>query len=232
MSSRSSSLASKLRAPFPASRCVRRPLQRAPLPHYIFYRPWRACAPCQSGGLARSISERISSRLMVSMSRIGSMLPSTWTIFGSSKQRTTWTMASTWRMWERNLLPSPSPLDAPRDQARDVHELHDRRRHLLADDICLPARSNRSSGTGYHAHIGVNGAEGIVSGFRARVGDCVEQRALAHVRQAYNSQFHQNELLYVFGIREENYIAKAPGVQAILQEGTARWDFLWIGTPW
>ena len=41
-----------------------------------------------------SMSERISSRSMVSMSRAGSMLPSTWTMSSSSKQRTTWTMAS------------------------------------------------------------------------------------------------------------------------------------------
>ena len=33
--------------------------------------------------------------------------------FSSSKQRTTWTMASVMRMLERNLLPRPSPRDAP-----------------------------------------------------------------------------------------------------------------------
>ena len=48
------------------------------------------------------------------MSRTGSTLPSTCVMFSSSKQRTTCTMASTSRMWERNLLPRPSPLDAPR----------------------------------------------------------------------------------------------------------------------
>ena len=50
---------------------------------------------------------------MVSMSRLGSMLPSTWTMSSFSKQRTTWTMASTSRILERNLLPRPSPLEAP-----------------------------------------------------------------------------------------------------------------------
>ena len=33
--------------------------------------------------------------------------------FSSSKQRTTWTMASVSRMLARNLLPRPSPLLAP-----------------------------------------------------------------------------------------------------------------------
>ena len=39
--------------------------------------------------------------------------PSTWMTFSSSKQRTTWTMAAHSRMLARNLLPRPSPLDAP-----------------------------------------------------------------------------------------------------------------------
>ena len=60
------------------------------------------------------MSAKISSRFTVSASRTGSMLPSTWTTFPSSKQRTTWTTASTSRMWERNLLPRPSPRLAPR----------------------------------------------------------------------------------------------------------------------
>src|SRR5690606_14218392 len=37
----------------------------------------------------------------------------TWITSGCSKQRTTWQMASTSRMWARNLLPRPSPLAAP-----------------------------------------------------------------------------------------------------------------------
>ena len=34
-------------------------------------------------------------------------------MLGSSKQRITWAMASTWRIWLKNLLPKPSPLEAP-----------------------------------------------------------------------------------------------------------------------
>ena len=60
-----------------------------------------------------SISAKISSRLIVSISRRGLTLPSTWVIFSSSKHLTTWTIASTSRMCERNLLPRPSPLLAP-----------------------------------------------------------------------------------------------------------------------
>ena len=47
------------------------------------------------------------------MSSIGFTLPDTWVIFSSSKQRTTWQMASTSRICERNLFPNPSPFEAP-----------------------------------------------------------------------------------------------------------------------
>ena len=60
-----------------------------------------------------SRSARASSMSIVSMSAIGSTLPATWMMSVCSKQRTTWAMASTSRMWARNLLPRPSPLDAP-----------------------------------------------------------------------------------------------------------------------
>ena len=62
--------------------------------------------------LSRSAS--ISSVSMVSASRIGSTLPSTWVTSVSSKQRSTCTMASTSRILARNWLPRPTPLDAPR----------------------------------------------------------------------------------------------------------------------
>ncbi|MCY1305656.1 hypothetical protein D9M70_554750 [compost metagenome] len=58
-------------------------------------------------------SARASSVSMTSMSAIGSTLPATWITLGSSKQRTTFTMASVSRMCERNWLPRPSPLLAP-----------------------------------------------------------------------------------------------------------------------
>ena len=60
-----------------------------------------------------SRSASASSVLTISMSASGSTLPSTWTTLSSSKQRTTCTMASVSRIFARNLLPSPSPLEAP-----------------------------------------------------------------------------------------------------------------------
>ena len=38
-----------------------------------------------------------------------------------------------------------------------------------------------------HAHVGVDGAEGIVGGLRAGVGDGVEQGRFAHIGQPYDS---------------------------------------------
>lgn len=35
-------------------------------------------------------------------------------------------------MWERNLLPSPSPREAPLDESCDVHEFDDGGRHFFA----------------------------------------------------------------------------------------------------
>ena len=48
------------------------------------------------------------------MSEAGSTLPSTWVTSSSRKTRVTWQIAADSRMWERNLLPRPSPSDAPR----------------------------------------------------------------------------------------------------------------------
>ena len=58
-------------------------------------------------------SAKASSVPMVSMSAIGSTLPATCTMLSSSKQRTTFTMASVSRILARNWLPKPSPLLAP-----------------------------------------------------------------------------------------------------------------------
>src|SRR3989338_5933975 len=61
--------------------------------------------------VSRSLSASSVSRM--AMSRSGSDLPSTWMTLSSSKARTTSKIASTSRMWERNLFPSPSPSAAP-----------------------------------------------------------------------------------------------------------------------
>ena len=59
-------------------------------------------------------SARISSVLIVSMSLFGATSPSTCTTLGSRNARITWQIASLSRMLARNLLPSPSPSEAPR----------------------------------------------------------------------------------------------------------------------
>ncbi len=59
-------------------------------------------------------SARISSVWMVEMSEAGLTSPSTWVTSSSRKTRVTWQIAEDSRMWERNLLPRPSPSEAPR----------------------------------------------------------------------------------------------------------------------
>ena len=87
-------------------------------------RPWRARRPCPApwrpsrffsrrfSTVSRSL--RHSSVSTTSLSPRGSTLPSTWMTLSSSKQRSTCSTASTWRMLARNWLPRPSPFDAPR----------------------------------------------------------------------------------------------------------------------
>ncbi len=48
------------------------------------------------------------------MSLAGLTSPSTCVTSSSRKTRVTWQIAADSRMWERNLLPRPSPSDAPR----------------------------------------------------------------------------------------------------------------------
>ena len=62
---------------------------------------------------ALSISASTNSVLITSISSAGSIVPATWMMFSSSKQRTTWPIASVSRMLAKNWLPRPSPLDAP-----------------------------------------------------------------------------------------------------------------------
>ena len=60
-----------------------------------------------------SKSDIASSRFTVSISRIGSISPSTCIILPSSKHLTTSTIASTSLICDKNLLPNPSPFEAP-----------------------------------------------------------------------------------------------------------------------
>ncbi|MCY1535036.1 hypothetical protein D9M68_704240 [compost metagenome] len=71
-------------------------------------------------------------------------------------------------------------------QAGDVHELHDGRHDALGrDDLCelLQARI----GHFHHAHVGLDGAEGVVFGGDAGLGQRVEKGGLAHIGQAHDA---------------------------------------------
>jgi len=87
---------------------------------FIFFisRDWpprRVCLDRPSRAFStNSISLMRSSSLMIVKSRTGSTSPSTWIISASSKQRTTWKMASTARMCDKKELPRPAPVEAPR----------------------------------------------------------------------------------------------------------------------
>ena len=59
-------------------------------------------------------SARIISVWIVEMSDSGFTSPSTWVTSSSRKTRVTWQIAADSRMCERNLLPRPSPSEAPR----------------------------------------------------------------------------------------------------------------------
>ena len=74
-------------------------------------------ASFSSRGIAFSTvwrSARIISVWIVVMSDSGLTSPSTWVTSSSRKTRVTWQIAADSRMWERNLLPRPSPSEAPR----------------------------------------------------------------------------------------------------------------------
>ena len=65
-------------------------------------------------------------------------------------------------------------------QSRDVHKFNDRR-GLLVRFVHLRQLVQPLVGDGHHAHVGVDGAEGIVGAFRARVGNGVEQSRLSNI---------------------------------------------------
>ena len=142
--------------------------------------------------LSRSAS--ISSVSMVSMSASGAILPSTWVMSESSKQRTTCATASTSRMVARNWLPRPSPLEAPRTRPAISTKvsrvgmicagLGDRRQ------LVEPRIGHRDL-----ADIRLDGAERIVRRLRRRrLGQRVEQRRLADIGQSDDAAFESHDV--------------------------------------
>ena len=84
-------------------------------------------------------------------------------------------------MCARNLLPNPSPFDAPATKSCDIHELHGRRQNLLRmhdGGQLLQTRIRHR----HHADIGINGAEGIILRGDLRARQRIEQGGLAHIR--------------------------------------------------
>ena len=71
-------------------------------------------------------------------------------------------------------------------QTGNVHELNDRR-GLFVRLIDLCQLVQPCIWHCYHAHVGVNGAEGVVGAFSTSVGDGVEQGGLANIRQSHDT---------------------------------------------
>ena len=86
----------------------------------------------------------------------------------------------------QELVAQALPLGGPLHQTGDVHKLNDRRGLFLGViDLCQLVQTG--VGDGDHTHIGVDGAEGIIGGLGACVGDGIEQGALAHVGQTHDT---------------------------------------------
>ena len=73
-------------------------------------------------------------------------------------------------------------------QACDVHKLYDGRHDALGVDDFGQVLQTRI-GDFYHAHVGLNGAEGVVFGGDAGFGEGVKQGGFAHVGQAHDTAF-------------------------------------------
>jgi hypothetical protein len=86
-------------------------------------------------------------------------------------------------------------LGCARDQAGDVHELDCRRNDLLRSidlrELCEPQVGHLDD-----ADVGLDGAERIVFRCDARFGQRIEQRGLAHVRQAHDPAAQAHFLVF------------------------------------
>ena len=69
------------------------------------------------------------------------------------------------------------------DEARDVDKFDDGG-SLLLGVVHLGELIEALIGNGHHADVRLDGAEGVVGAFRARVGDRVEESGLADIRQS------------------------------------------------
>ena len=97
-----------------------------------------------------------------------------------SKTRTTWQMASLSRMAARNLLPRPSPSDAPFTMPAMSTKV------TMAGTISLESKISARTlearvGDGHHPDVGLDGGERVVGGQDLVAGQGVEQGGLPHV---------------------------------------------------
>ena len=93
------------------------------------------------------------------MSSFGETLPSTWWTSSSTNARTTWQMASASRMLARNLLPRPSPSEAPRTMpAMSTKETVAGR--IRSDPKISASFASRGSGSGTTPTLGSMVANG------------------------------------------------------------------------
>ena len=86
----------------------------------------------------------------------------------------------------QKLIAQTCPLGSALHQPGDVYELDDGGGVFLwviqLRQIVQPTVRH-----GDHAHIGLDGAEGVIGALRARTGNGVEQGALAHIGQAHDT---------------------------------------------
>ena len=108
---------------------------------------------------------------------------STWVMSPSSKQRTTWAMASHSQILARNWFPRPSPFDAPR--TRPAISTKVSRVGMISFDPAISAHGKPRVGHSDVADIRLDRAERVVGGLGCRgLGQRIEKRGLADVRQA------------------------------------------------
>ena len=86
----------------------------------------------------------------------------------------------------QELVAQSLPLGGALDQPGDVHKLDDGGGHLVGL-VHLGQLVQPLVRDGHHAHVGLNGAEGIVGRLCPGVGDGVKEGALAHIGQSYNT---------------------------------------------
>ena len=86
----------------------------------------------------------------------------------------------------KELVAQALPLGGPLHQPGDVHKLDDGGGGLFGV-VELREPVQAAVGDGHHAHVGVNGAEGVVGALGAGVGDGVEQGGLSHIGKPHNS---------------------------------------------